>query len=485
MDTDLRNKIDRIWEYFWTGGITNPLSVIEQITYLLFIKGLDDIEIRNEKDDVFLGITSNRIFDSEHQNCRWSVFKDYEAGKMFKNMQENVFPFIKQLGNTKNSNYAKYMQDALFLVPTPLMLQKVITGIDGLPMKDRDTKGDVYEYLLSKLSTAGTNGQFRTPRHIIRMMVELMKPTSQDIIVDPACGSAGFLVEAGEYLRENHKEIFNDKKEKEHFNNTMFYGFDIDTTMLRISAMNLMQHGIENPNIEYKNTIGDDNEDKNKFTLVLANPPFKGSVDLETISKDLLGVTNKSKKTELLFLALFLKILKTGGRVASIVPDGVLFGSSNQHKAIRKEIIENHKLEAIISMPSGVFKPYAGVSTAIMIFTKTGQGGTDKVWFYDMTADGFSLDDQRQPIKENDIPEIIERFNNRDSEKEQKRLRTEKSFFVPKQEIVENDYDLSINKYKEIVIEKREYENPKVILKRVIEMEDEIQQKLKELEDIL
>lgn len=485
MDTDLRNKIDRIWEYFWTGGITNPLSVIEQITYLLFIKGLDDIEIRNEKDDVFLGITSNRIFDSEHQNCRWSVFKDYEAGKMFKNMQENVFPFIKQLGNTKNSNYAKYMQDALFLVPTPLMLQKVVTGIDGLPMKDRDTKGDVYEYLLSKLSTAGTNGQFRTPRHIIKMMVELMQPTSQDIIVDPACGSAGFLVEAGEYLRENHKEIFNDKEEKEHFNNTMFYGFDIDTTMLRISAMNLMQHGIENPNIEYKNTIGDDNEDKNKFTLVLANPPFKGSVDLETISKDLLGVTNKSKKTELLFLALFLKILKTGGRVASIVPDGVLFGSSNQHKAIRKEIIENHKLEAIISMPSGVFKPYAGVSTAIMIFTKTGQGGTDKVWFYDMTADGFSLDDQRQPIKENDIPDIIERFNNRDSEEEQKRSRTEKSFFVPKQEIVENDYDLSINKYKEIVIEKKEYENPKVILKRVIEMEDEIQQKLKELEEIL
>lgn len=485
MDTEIRSKIDRIWEYFWTGGITNPLSVIEQITYLLFIKGLDDIELRNEKDDILLGINSNRIFDSEHQNCRWSVFKDYEAGKMFKNMQENVFPFIKQLGNTKNSNYAKYMQDALFLVPTPLMLQKVVTGIDGLPMKDRDTKGDVYEYLLSKLSTAGTNGQFRTPRHIIRMMVELMKPTAQDIIVDPACGSAGFLVEAGEYLRENHKEIFNDKEEKVHFNNTMFYGFDIDTTMLRISAMNLMQHGIENPNIEYKNAIGDDNEDKNKFTLVLANPPFKGSVDLETISRDLLGVTNKSKKTELLFLALFLKILKTGGRVASIVPDGVLFGSSNQHKAIRKEIIENHKLEAIISMPSGVFKPYAGVSTAIMIFTKTGQGGTDNVWFYNMTSDGFSLDDQRQPIKENDIPDIIDRFNSRNSEEEKNRARTEKSFFVPKEEIVENDYDLSINKYKEIIIEKKEYENPKVILKRVIEMEDEIQQKLKELEEIL
>ena len=485
MDIEIRNKIDRIWEYFWTGGITNPLSVIEQITYLLFIKALDDAELRNEKDDVFLDITSSRIFDKEHQNCRWSVFKDYEAGKMQKNMQENVFPFIKSFGNSKKSSYSKYMQDAIYIIPTPLMLQKVVTGISSIPMKDRDTKGDVYEYLLSKLSTAGTNGQFRTPRHIIRMMVELMKPTPEDIIVDPACGSAGFMVEAGEYLRKNCKEMFNDIRKVEHFNNTMFYGFDIDQTMLRISAMNLMQHGIENPNIDYKNAIGEENEDKNKFTLVLANPPFKGSVDINTIAKDLLTVTNKSKKTELLFLALFLKILKTGGRTASIVPDGVLFGSSNQHKAIRKEIIENHKLEAIISMPSGVFKPYAGVSTAIMIFTKTGQGGTDKVWFYDMTADGFSLDDQRQPVKENDIPDIIERFNNRDSEEEQQRKRTEKSFFVPKQEIVDNDYDLSINKYKEIVIEKKEYEHPKVILKRVMDMEDEIQSILKELEDIL
>ena len=400
-------------------------------------------------------------------------------------MQENVFPFIKSLGNNKKSSYSKYMQDAIYIIPTPLMLQKVVTGISSIPMKDRDTKGDVYEYLLSKLSTAGTNGQFRTPRHIIRMMVELMKPTPEDIIVDPACGSAGFMVEAGEYLRKNCKEMFNDIRKVEHFNNTMFYGFDIDQTMLRISAMNLMQYGIENPNIEYKNAIGEENEDKNKFTLVLANPPFKGSVELETIAKDLLALTNKSKKTELLFLALFLKILKTGGRTASIVPDGVLFGSSNQHKAIRKEIIENHKLEAIISMPSGVFKPYAGVSTAIMIFTKTGQGGTDKVWFYDMTADGFSLDDQRQPVKENDIPDVIARYHNRNSEEEQQRKRTEKSFFVPKEEIVENDYDLSINKYKEIVIEKKEYEHPKVILKRVMDMEEEIQSILKELGDIL
>lgn len=376
------------------------------------------------------------------------------------------------------------MEDAIFIIPTPIMLQRVVTTIDKLKMKDRDTKGDVYEYLLSKLSTAGTNGQFRTPRHIIKMMVELMKPTPEDIIVDPACGSAGFLVEAGEYLRNNRNDLFLTENLKEHFNNTMFYGFDMDRTMLRIGAMNLMQHGIENPNISYKDSLSEDNEDNSKYTLVLANPPFKGSIDSERTSKDLLDIT-KTKKTELLFLALFLRILRTGGRAASIVPDGVLFGSSNAHKAIRKEIIEKHKLEAVISMPSGVFKPYAGVSTAIMIFTKTGDGGTDKVWFYDMTADGFSLDDQRQPIKENDIPDIIKRFNNRNSKEEQERARTEKSFFVPKEEIVENDYDLSINKYKEIIVEKKEYEDPKVILKRIINMENELQQKLKELEEIL
>lgn len=484
MDSSTRSLIDRIWTYFWEGGVTNPLTVIEQITYLLFVKGLDEIETNNEKNDVLLGIKSKRIFDEQHQICRWSKFKDYPAEKMFKTMSEDVFPFIKNLANDKNSGYAKYMEDAIFIIPTPIMLQKVVTAMDKLEMKDRDTKGDVYENLLAKLSTAGVNGQFRTPRHIIRMMVELMKPTPEDIIVDPACGTAGFLVEAGEYLRKNKDDLFLSENLTEHFNNTMFYGFDMDRTMLRIGAMNLMQHGIENPNIMYKDSLSEDNEDNGKYTLVLANPPFKGSIDAERTSKDLLAVT-KTKKTELLFLALFLRCLKIGGRCASIVPDGVLFGSSNAHKAIRKEIIENHKLEAIISMPSGVFKPYAGVSTAIMIFTKTTQGGTDKVWFYDMTADGFSLDDQRQPVKENDIPDIIKRFNNRNLEEEQNRDRTEKSFFVSKEELVENDYDLSINKYKEIVVEKKEYENPEVILKRVIEMEDEIQRNLKKLEEIL
>ena len=484
MEQETKSIIDRIWTNFWEGGVTNPLTVIEQITYLLFIKGLDDIDIAHEKSDHMLGIKTKRIFDEKHQECRWSIFKNYPAEKIYKIVGEDVFPFIKSLGNNKNSGYAKYMEDAIFIIPTPIMLQRVVTAIDKLKMKDRDTKGDVYEYLLSKLSTAGTNGQFRTPRHIIRMMVELMKPTPEDIIVDPAAGSAGFLVEAGEYLRNNRNDLFLTENLKEHFNNTMFYGFDMDRTMLRIGAMNLMQHGIENPNISYKDSLSEDNEDNSKYTLVLANPPFKGSIDSERTSKDLLNVT-KTKKTELLFLALFLRILRTGGRAASIVPDGVLFGSSNAHKAIRKEIIEKHKLEAIISMPSGVFKPYAGVSTAIMIFTKTGDGGTDKVWFYDMTADGFSLDDQRQPIKENDIPDIIKRFNNRNSKEEQERARTEKSFFVPKEEIVENDYDLSINKYKEIIVEKKEYEDPKVILKRVIDMENELQQKLKELEEML
>ena len=484
MEQETKSIIDRIWTNFWEGGVTNPLTVIEQITYLLFIKGLDDIDIAHEKSDHMLGIKTKRIFDEKHQECRWSIFKNYPAEKMYKIVGEDVFPFIKSLSNNKNSGYAKYMEDAIFIIPTPIMLQRVVTAIDKLKMKDRDTKGDVYEYLLSKLSTAGTNGQFRTPRHIIRMMVELMKPTPEDIIVDPAAGSAGFLVEAGEYLRNNRNDLFLTENLKEHFNNTMFYGFDMDRTMLRIGAMNLMQHGIENPNISYKDSLSEDNEDNSKYTLVLANPPFKGSIDSERTSKDLLNVT-KTKKTELLFLALFLRILRTGGRAASIVPDGVLFGSSNAHKAIRKEIIEKHKLEAVITMPSGVFKPYAGVSTAIMIFTKTGDGGTDKVWFYDMTADGFSLDDQRQPIKENDIPDIIKRFNNRNSKEEQERARTKKSFFVPKEEIVENDYDLSINKYKEIVVEKKEYEDPKVILKRVIDMENELQQKLKELEEML
>ena len=485
MNSEIRNDIDKIWMYFFNGGVTNPLTVIEQITYLMFIKGLDDRQIALEKDAALLGgIEIEKTFKDEDEELRWSVFKDFSAERMYQVVQTKVFPFIKNLGTNKKSGYAKYMKDAMFIIPTPLMLQNVVTALDKLEMKNRDIKGDVYEYMLGKLSTAGRLGAFRTPRHIVDMMVELMKPTPTDIICDPAAGSSGFLVQAGEYLRKHHSSLFNSANLREHFNNTMFYGFDMDITMLRIGAMNLMQHGIENPNVDYKDSLSQDNEDTEKYSLILANPPFTGAIDKTITAKDLLDMTSNTSKTELLFLALFLRILKIGGRCACIVPDGVLFGSSKAHKSIRKELIEKHKLEAVISMPSGVFKPYAGVSTAILIFTKTNVGGTDNVWFYDMKADGFSLDDQRQKVKENDIPDIKERFKNRNTT-ELERARTEQSFVVPKEEIVENDYDLSINKYKEIIIEKIEYEKPEVILKKVVDLENEIQQALKELEGML
>ncbi len=442
---ELKSKVDRIWETFWTGGISNPLEVIEQFTYFLFVKDLDDNEILGENDAELLGIPFEGMFPSDRQYLRWSKFKNIEAGEMYRIVSQEVFPFIKDIHGDKQSAYSKYMGDAMFKIPTPLMLSKIVDAIDNLEIGEKDTKGDLYEYLLSKVATAGTNGQFRTPRHIIKMMAELMKPTPEDIIVDPAMGTAGFLVGAEEYLRTNHNDLFFVEVLKEHFNNKMFNGFDMDRTMLRIGAMNMMLHGVDNPNIEYKDSLSETNKDSEKYTLVLANPPFKGSLDYEAVSADILKVS-KTKKTELLFLALFLRILKTGGRCASIVPDGVLFGSTKGHKDIRREIVDNNKLEAIISMPSGVFKPYAGVSTAIMIFTKTGTGGTDKVWFYDMKADGYSLDDKRNTIEDNDIPDIIERFNNLD--KEEDRKRTEQSFFVPVDEIRENNYDLSINKYK-------------------------------------
>jgi len=476
---ELRSKVDKIWEIFWTGGITNPLSVIEQFTYLLFIKGLDEKQTDLEKNAELLGIEVDKIFSNEQENLRWQKFKQLSASDMYDIVSKKVFPFIKTMHGDKNSAFTRYMDDAIFMIPTPQMLEKIVTNIDLLPLSDGDTKGDLYEYLLSKVATAGTNGQFRTPRHIIKMMVELMKPTPTDIIVDPAAGSAGFLVEAGEYLKRNNEDLFAIKELKDHYNNDMFFGNDMDRTMLRIGAMNMMLHGVEKPNIEYRDSLSEKNIDDEKYTLVLANPPFKGSLDHESVAADLLKIT-KTKKTELLFLALFLRTLKKGGRCASIVPDGVLFGSSNAHKSIRKEIIENHHLHGIISMPSGVFKPYAGVSTAIMIFTKTGAGGTDKVWFYDMQADGLSLDDKRQPVDSNDIPDIISRYHNLENEKNRKR--TEKSFFIPKEEIVKNDYDLSINRYKEIEYDEVEYEAPKVIIQRIKELEQQILDGLNDIE---
>lgn len=479
---ELKNKIDRIWEIFWTGGITNPLSVIEQITYLLFIRRLDDIETKKEREAVVLGLKYQPLFADNQQNLRWSKFKNLEAAKMYKVVAEEVFPFIKTMHGNKDSAYSKYMDDAIFMIPTPQLLEKIVTGLSELPLEDRDANGDIYEYMLMKVSTSGTNGQFRTPRHIIKMMVELMKPTPEDIIVDPAAGSAGFLVTAGEHLRDNYNDLFLDKYKKDHFNNNMFHGFDMDRTMLRIGAMNMMLHGVENPDISYRDSLSEQNTDTNKYTLIMTNPPFKGSLDYEAVSPDLLKIT-KTKKTELLFLALFLRMLKPGGRCTSIVPDGVLFGSSKAHQDIRREIIEKHKLEAIISMPSGVFKPYAGVSTAIIILTKTGAGGTDKVWFYDMKADGYTLDDKRNPIGDDDIPDIINRFSNMGGE--EKRERTEQSFLVPKEEIVQNGYDLSINKYKEVGHAEVEYVLPEVILKTIKQLENEIGKGLFDLEKMI
>lgn len=494
---ELKNKIDGLWDVFAAGGLVNPLEVIEQITYLMFIRDLDDVDNKREKESAMLGLSYHSIFEGEVKigdrsiegtQLKWSVFHDFPAGRMYTVMQEWVFPFIKNLHSDRNSAYSKYMDDAIFKLPTPLLLSKVVDSLDEIyklmnEIQTADVRGDVYEYLLSKIAQSGRNGQFRTPRHIIRMMVEMMDPSSDEIICDPACGTSGFLVAAGEYLKEKRKEeIFYDKQKKDHYMNHMFHGYDMDRTMLRIGAMNMMTHGIENPYIEYRDSLSDQNADKDQYSLVLANPPFKGSLDAESVSGDLLKVC-KTKKTELLFLALFLRIMKIGGRCACIVPDGVLFGSSRAHKSIRKEIVENQRLEAVISMPSGVFKPYAGVSTAILIFTKTEHGGTDQVWFYDMEADGFSLDDKRTPVTENDIPDIVERFKNLDKEAERKR--TDQSFMVPKKDIVENDYDLSINKYKEIEYTPVEYPPTSEIMANIRELELEIGKEMDELERLL
>lgn len=502
---ELKNKIDGLWDIFAAGGLVNPLEVIEQITYLMFIHNLDDSDNIRAKESAMLGLPYKSIFSEEVKigartldgsQLKWSVFHDFPADRMYSVMQEWVFPFIKTLHSDKNSAYSKYMDDAIFKIPTPLVLSKVVDSLDEIykmmnEIKEEkarknlkaDVRGDVYEYLLSKIAQSGRNGQFRTPRHIIRMMVEMMNPSSEEVICDPACGTSGFLVVAGEYLKENKKEeIFYDKQKKEHYMNHMFHGYDMDRTMLRIGAMNMMTHGIDNPIIEYRDSLSDQNTDKDKYSLVLANPPFKGSLDAESVSGDLLKVC-KTKKTELLFLALFLRILRIGGRCACIVPDGVLFGSSKAHKAIRKEIVENQRLEAVISMPSGVFKPYAGVSTAILIFTKTEHGGTDNVWFYDMTADGFSLDDKRTPVAENDIPDIIKRFKNLD--KEMDRKRTDKSFMVPKKDIEDNGYDLSINRYKEVEYIPAEYPPTSEIMANIRDIEKEISKEMDELEKLL
>ena len=493
---EMKNKVDSIWDTIWTGGITSPITVLEQITYLMFMKLLDDNQLKAEANASLLGVPlKNKVFqdgtcvisenprvETEYKNLRWNVFHNFEPGEMLTNIQTYVFPFIKTIGEGKDTAFSRYMKDTVFLIPTAKVLAKVVDGIDAMDMNNKDIMGDVYEYLLGKIAAAGENGQFRTPRHIINMMVELMQPTLKDSILDPAMGSAGFLLSSAAYISEHQKKELMKTENMRYFKSGLFSGFDTDQSMLRIGAMNMMLHGVEDPHITYQDSLSGENTERDQYSLIMANPPFTGSVFQEEISKDLLGLC-KTRKTELLFVALFTKMLKVGGRCACIVPDGVLFGSSKAHQAIRHELVENQQLQAVISMPSGVFKPYAGVSTAILIFTKTNASGTENVWFYDMKADGYSLDDKRSEIKENDIPDIIARFHNRDTEAERKR--TEQSFFVPKAEIVDNGYDLSINKYKKTEYKPVEYPPTSEIMAQIRELEMQIGEEMAKLGEML
>jgi type I restriction enzyme M protein len=510
----IKSQVDRIWDAFWSGGISNPLEVMEQITYLLFLRRLDDLHTLEENKSARLkGAMERRVFPAgkdgigrggglPYEDLRWSRFKHLPAAEMYAVVGQHVFPFLRTLGGD-DSTYAHHMKDARFTIPTPALLAKVVDLLDSVPMDDRDTKGDLYEYMLGKIASAGQNGQFRTPRHIIRLMVEMTAPQPTDLICDPACGTAGFLVAAGEYLRQHHPNLLLDAKLRDHFHHRMFHGFDFDNTMLRIGSMNMLLHGVENPDIRYRDSLHEDHTaDDEAYTLVLANPPFAGSLDYENTAKDLLQIV-KTKKTELLFLALFLRLLKPGGRAAVIVPDGVLFGSSKAHKELRRLLVEEQKLDAVLSLPSGVFKPYAGVSTAILFFTKTNSGGTDQVWFYDVDADGWSLDDKRTPLlpeaklgpapratlsdderAKNNLPDVLARWAQR-AGAERERPRTAQSFCVPKGDIAAQGYDLSLNRYKEVVHEMTEHRAPKEILADLAKLEEEIQRGMKELEGML
>ena len=491
---ELKSQIDQIWNTFWNGGISNTITIVEQLTYLMFLKDLDEAENRNERMRK-RGIESKTIFGPKEQQFRWKNLKEMdveERHQLFSDTsKKGLFPFLRNLGD-EQSMFSQHMKGATFGISKPQVLDQVMLKLERLNMEQQDTKGDVYEYLLSKLEGGGTSGQFRTPRHIIKLMVELMQPNLEDTICDPSAGTAGFLVAAKEYI-DTHYSVTDLDKAREHINKKMFNGTEFDATMLRIASMNLFLHGVEEPNIRDVDAVSKDNTVAEAYTLVLANPPFKGTIDKDSIASGLKNVTNTSK-TELLFLALMLRELRNGGRAAVIVPDGVLFGSSKAHKGIRQELVENQKLDAVISMQSGVFKPYAGVSTAILIFTKTNSGGTDNVWFYDMKADGKSLDDKRSLLVDEDLfekfsrgegaeeltkkqqeelhvkfnlPDIIARYPNRNEKAELQRERTEQSFTVPFEEIKANDWDLSINRYKEIVYEEVEYDEPSEIIERI------------------
>jgi len=517
---ELKSRIDKLWEEFWTGGIANPLTVIEQISFLMFARLLDISETRNEKRAARTNKPFRHIFAEDQQHLRWQNFKQLGADEMLPLVRDEVFPHFKTVAEmdtaegARKTSFQEYFKDAQLMIQKPSLLVSAVNMIDALPLTEGDIKGDLYEYLLSKLTTAGINGQFRTPRHIIRRMVEMIDPHPTETVCDPACGTGGFLVGVMEYLLRTHSSpegtyekqingytetIYTGDLLEDHWRHIrtgMFHGFDFDATMLRIAAMNLLLHGVDAPDIHYQDTLSNSFTEhfpelaSDAFDVILANPPFKGSLDYDDVHPTLLRKV-KTKKTELLFLALMLRMLKNGGRCAVVVPDGVLFGSSKAHQAIRKLLVEENQLEAVISLPSGVFRPYAGVSTAILVFTKGGQ--TDEVFFYDVQADGYSLDDKRQPVEDDDLPDMLKQWKKynvlslegRGRGGDDFTDRTAKAFVVPAKEIAGNKYDLSINHYKEVVYEEEEYDPPKEILARMKNLEKEIMKDMEELEGML
>jgi type I restriction enzyme M protein len=493
---EIKSQVDKVWNTFWTGGISNPIEIIEQVTYLLFLKRLDEAQTRAEKQALRTGKTAHNLpfpLGNDHagrpwSDLRWKNFKDRSRDEMFELFTDRMFTFLREelptQRNGEASSYAKHLEGARFTIPTANVLGTVVDVISAMDMSGKDTKGDLYEYMLSKLSTAGTNGQFRTPRHIIDLMVKMQTPQPLEAVCDPASGTCGFLVQASEYLRENNETMLTNAETAKFYHNEQFHAFDFDNTMLRIGAMNLLQHGVENAVVTRRNSLDNlHGEEEEKYDLILANPPFAGSLDYDNVSKDLLSIV-KTKKTELLFLALFLRLLKPGGRAAVIVPDGVLTGSTKAYKELRTLIVDGHRLDAVVKLPSGVFKPYAGVSTAILFFTKTNAGGTENVWFYDVKSDGFSLDDKRTPLATSDLEDAFSRWMTR-STTELTRARTDQSFMVPRSEIEANDYDLSLNRYKEIEYDEVDHKSPDEILGTLDKLEGSIISGMAELREML
>ncbi len=517
---ELKSKVDAIWNAMWTGGLSNPQTVMEQLTLLLFLKGLNDSQTLAERQARARGTEIERnLFPDEPDDIpvvddqgkkvsngrsladlRWPRFATLPPAEMHEAAENHLIPFLRRLGSD-GAPLRKHMASARYEIPTGRLLAKVVDLVSDLPMKSRDTKGDLYEYMLSKVAAAGQNGQFRTPRHIIELMVAMTKPRRDDVVCDPACGTAGFLVSAAEYLRRNDPNAWTEPETRAHIESGMFHGHDFDGTMLRLGAMNMALHGFEDAAIVYRDSLTEEHGDEAEaYSLILANPPFAGSLDAEAVAKDLTRIVN-TRKTELLFLALFLRLLKRGGRAAVVVPDGVLFGSNKAHKEVRRMLIEDQQLQGVLKLPAGVFRPYAGVSTAILLFQRTDSGGTEGVWFYDMHADGLSLDDKRnllvpenklgpwaeltdEEAKLNDLPDALARWQEREGT-EKDNPRTARSFVVPKEEIAAAGYDLSLNRYREIEHDAVEHEPPAEILSRLREMEREIFDGLVELEEML